>query len=58
VALLYIKKEIDPKYEIAAYIRKTLDINGPAPVFGKLERFDIPVVGRTAQNFKLQARGY
>ncbi len=35
--LLHIKEEVDLKYEIAAYIRKTSDIDGPALFFDKVK---------------------
>ncbi len=43
--LLYIRDEVDPKQEIAAYIRKTSDTGGPALFFEKVKGFDMPVVG-------------
>jgi len=43
--LLYIRDEVDPKQEIAAYIRKTSDTAGPALFFEKVRGFDMPVVG-------------
>ncbi len=43
--LLFIQEEVDPKYEIAAYIRRTSDIGGPALLFQKVKGFDMPVVG-------------
>lgn len=43
--LLYIQEEVDPRYELAAYIRKTSDTGGPALFFHKVKGFDIPVVG-------------
>ncbi len=42
--LLYIRDEVDPKQEIAAYIRKTSDTAGPALFFEKVRGFDMPVV--------------
>jgi len=43
--LVHIHKEVDPKYEIAAYIRQTSDTNGPALFFENVKGFGIPVVG-------------
>ncbi|MBI2849185.1 MAG: UbiD family decarboxylase [Chloroflexi bacterium] len=43
--LVRIKKEVDLKYEISAYIRKTSDIQGPALIFEKVKGFHIPVAG-------------
>lgn len=43
--LVRVKKEVDPKYEIAAYIRKTSDLQGPALLFEKVKGHKIPVVG-------------
>lgn len=43
--LLRVKKPVDTKYEIAAYIRKTSDVKGPALLFEKVKNFDIPVIG-------------
>jgi len=43
--LLRIKKPVDTKYEIAAYIRKMSDTKGPALLFENVKTFDIPVVG-------------
>lgn len=43
--LLYIRDEVDPIHEIAAYIRKTSDTGGPALFFEKAKGFDMPVVG-------------
>jgi len=40
-----IKKAVDTRYEIAAYVRKTSDIKGPALLFENVKNFDIPVVG-------------
>lgn len=35
-----IKKEVDPKFEVAAYIRKSCDVSGPAFLFEKVKGFD------------------
>ena len=43
--LLRVKKPVDTKYEIAAYIRKTSDIKGPALLFENVGGFSIPVIG-------------
>lgn len=43
--LLRIRKPVDTKYEIAAYIRKMSDTKGPALLFENVKSFDIPVVG-------------
>src|ERR1051325_4147114 len=40
-----IRKPVDIKYEIAAYIRKTSDIKGPALLFENVNGSKIPVVG-------------
>jgi len=38
--LVRIKKEVDPKFEVAAYIRKSCDVSGPAFLFEKVKGFD------------------
>lgn len=43
--LARIEKEVDAKFEIAAYLRKTSDIGGPALLFEKVKGHRIPVVG-------------
>lgn len=43
--LLRVKKEVDPKFEIAAYIRKTSDQDGPALFFENVRGSSMPVVG-------------
>lgn len=43
--LLYIRDEVDPKQEIAAYIRKSSDTAGPALFFEKVRGFDMSAVG-------------
>jgi 2,5-furandicarboxylate decarboxylase 1 len=40
-----IRKPVDTKYEIAAYIRKTSDIKGPALLFENVQQSSIPVLG-------------
>ena len=40
-----IRKPVDTKYEIAAYIRKTSDIKGPALLFENVKGSRIPVLG-------------
>ena len=40
-----IRKPVDTKYEIAAYIRKTSDIKGPALLFENVKESKIPVLG-------------
>ena len=40
-----IRKPVDTKYEIAAYIRKTSDIKGPALLFENVNGSEIPVLG-------------
>jgi 2,5-furandicarboxylate decarboxylase 1 len=40
-----IKKPVDTRHEIAAYIRKTSDTKGPALLFENVKNFDMPVVG-------------
>jgi len=41
--LLYIDAEVDPQYEIAAYIRKASDTDGPALFFKRVKGSDVPV---------------
>ena len=43
--LLRIREEVDVKHEIAAYIRKTSDMQGPALLFENVKGSTIPVVG-------------
>ena len=43
--LLRISEEVDPKYEIGAYIRKTSDQEGPALLFENVKGHDTSVVG-------------
>jgi len=43
--LLRIQEEVDPEYEIAAYLRKASDTGGPALWFDRVKGCDIPVVG-------------
>jgi 4-hydroxy-3-polyprenylbenzoate decarboxylase/2,5-furandicarboxylate decarboxylase 1 len=43
--LVRIRDEIDPKFGIAAYIRKTSDIQGPALLFERVKGSSMPVVG-------------
>ncbi|MFQ5852652.1 MAG: UbiD family decarboxylase [Candidatus Binatia bacterium] len=43
--LLRVKKPVNPKFEISAYIRKTSDRHGPAILFENVKGFDIPVLG-------------
>jgi len=43
--LIRIDEEIETKHGIAAYIRKTSDISGPALFFERVKGFSIPVVG-------------
>jgi 2,5-furandicarboxylate decarboxylase 1 len=40
-----IRKPVDTKYEIAAYIRKTSDIKGPALLFENVNQSKVPVLG-------------
>ena len=40
-----IRKPVDIKYEIAAYIRKTSDIKGPALLFENVNDSKVPVLG-------------
>jgi UbiD family decarboxylase len=40
-----IRKPVDTKYEIAAYIRKTSDVKGPALLFENVNESKIPVLG-------------
>jgi len=42
--ILRIQTPVDPHYEIAAYIRKASDTDGPALFFEKVKGFDIPVI--------------
>jgi 4-hydroxy-3-polyprenylbenzoate decarboxylase len=39
-----IRKSVDTKYEIAAYIRKTSDIKGPALLFENVKDSNIPAL--------------
>ncbi|MFO1377861.1 MAG: UbiD family decarboxylase [Steroidobacteraceae bacterium] len=43
--LLRVGVEVDPRHEIAAYIRKTSDTGGPALYFQKVKGYRVPVVG-------------
>ena len=43
--LVRVEKEVDPRYEIAAYIRKTSDQEGPALLFEKVKGSDMQVAG-------------
>lgn len=43
--LLRIDKEVNTRYEIAAYIRKTSDQQGPALFFERIRGFDMQVAG-------------
>ena len=43
--LLRIRDEVDPKYGISAYIRKTSDQEGPALLFENVKGHDMAVVG-------------
>ncbi len=43
--LLRVKKPVDSKFGISAYIRKTSDLHGPAILFENVGGFNIPVVG-------------
>lgn len=43
--LLRVKKPVDTRFEISAYIRKTSDRRGPAVFFEKVENFNTPVIG-------------
>ena len=43
--LLRIREQVDPKFEIAAYIRKTSDLQGPALQFENVKGSSMPVVG-------------
>ncbi len=43
--LARVEKEVDLRYEIGAYIRKTSDIQGPALYFEKVRGRSIPAVG-------------
>ncbi|MGI0090879.1 MAG: UbiD family decarboxylase [Nitrososphaerales archaeon] len=38
--LIRIKKEVDPQFEVSAYIRKTSNVNGPAFLFEKVKGFE------------------
>lgn len=53
--LLRVKKPVDPKFEIAAYIRKSSDRRGPAIYFENVKGFDIPIVGGV---FATRERGF
>ena len=43
--LATIKREVDPKYEIAAYIRKSSDVEGPTFLFDNVRGSDMRVAG-------------
>jgi len=43
--LLRVSDEVDAKFEIAAYIRNTSDIEGPALLFENVKGYRMPVVG-------------
>jgi 4-hydroxy-3-polyprenylbenzoate decarboxylase/2,5-furandicarboxylate decarboxylase 1 len=43
--LVQVEKEVDPRYEIAAYIRKTSDQDGPALLFEKVKGTNMRVAG-------------
>lgn len=43
--LVRIHEEVDPKFEIAAYIRKTSDLGGPALLFERVKGSSMPVLG-------------
>src|SRR5437870_3525035 len=43
--LVRITRAVSPRYEIAAGIRKTSDINGPAPWFENVTGHSMPVIG-------------
>ncbi len=43
--LVEVEKAVDIKYEIAAYIRKTSDEDGPALYFKNVKGYNVPVVG-------------
>lgn len=51
--LVRIKKEVDLKYEIGAYIRKTSDLQGPALFFERVRGHRMPVVGGVFATLKL-----
>lgn len=56
--LLRVSEEVDPKYEIAAGIRKTSDIGGPALLFERVKGFpDWRVLGGLFATRKLVALG-
>lgn len=43
--LVRVEKEVDPRYEIAAYIRKTSDQQGPGILFERVRGHDMRVAG-------------
>jgi len=43
--LLRVRKPVDIKFELSAYIRKTSDRRGPAILFDNVKGFDFPVLG-------------
>ncbi|MBI2917721.1 MAG: UbiD family decarboxylase [Chloroflexi bacterium] len=43
--VLHIHDEVDPIYQLGAYVRKTSDVGGPALVFHMVKGSDVPVVG-------------
>jgi len=53
--LIRVEKEVDPRYEIAAYIRKTSDQQGPALLFERVKSSDMQVAGGIFANLRLAA---
>lgn len=53
--LLRINKPVSPRFEIAAYTRKTSDLRGPALLFTNVEGYDMPVLAGLFATRKLIA---
>lgn len=53
--LVRVEKEVDPRYEIAAYIRKTSDQRGPALLFERVKGSDMQVAGGIFAHLRLAA---
>ncbi len=50
--LVRIKEQVDPKHQLAAYLRKTSDMRGPALLFENVKGSSMPVVGGLFGNTK------
>src|SRR5665648_398226 len=56
--LMRIKKSVSTKFEIAAYTRKTSDLNGPALLFENVKDYNMPVLGGLFATRKLIALAF